>query len=336
MKGATIKRIKKLLENRQLDDKVKKDLEEILAMEDLDENMRIIFEGLLEKTVVRERRFKKLLARSDKEDTKIRTLHQILNSYNEQLETDVQKEILKRKEKEEILFQQSKLAAMGEMIDAVAHQWKQPINIISTNASMLEFSLRKGKVDEDYIRKYKQKTLLQIKHMENTLDEFRTFFRPNRYENEFSVRETIDKVLILMEDELIKYKVEIFINCIEDFKLMGRENEFKHLIINLINNAKDAFHIRNIKKREIVIDILKNTHCKTIEITDNAGGISTDIIDDIFTVNVSTKKEGSGIGLYMSYQIAKKHNGVLNVENVKDGAKFIFCVKLGDKEVNNG
>ena len=315
-----VERIEKLLKNSQLDNRVRKGLEELLENSDLDDNIRKTLQQLRDRAMTNERRFKKLLARSDKEDSKIRKLHQELDSYKNCLETKVE-------EKDKILSQQSKFEAMGEMIDAVAHQWKQPINAIYSGADMLDFAIVRGKVDTNYLMKYREKTLNQINHMIDTLDEFRTFFKPNKYENEFSIKEIVDKVLVLIEDELISYKIEVVVDCKEDFKLMGRENEFKHLIINLINNAKEAFIKNNIKKRVIKINIFRNDFCKTIEIIDNAGGVPKKIINDIFKVDVTTK-DGGGIGLYMSLQIAEKHNGELKVENIEDGAKFIFCKRI--------
>jgi len=325
-----IERIHNLLKNKQLDDNVKKGLEELLKEEIPDKNIEKKLEKLLAKAVVKERRFKKLLARSDKEDRKIRELHKELNEYKNKLEIKVKKEIEKRQQHEKILHQQSKFAAMGEMIDAVAHQWKQPINIIYTDTDMLDFALEMGEVDKEYIKNFKQKTLFQINHMVNTLDEFRTFFKPNKCETKFSVKKMIEKVLLLIKDELVGNQIKVNLNTRQDFTIIGIENEFKHLILNLINNAKDAFIVNQIEKRAINIDIDIRKNSYIIEIIDNAGGIPTDLIDNIFHVNISTKpeKEGGGIGLYMSSQIAKKHNGTLSAKNIKDGVKFVFSKKI--------
>jgi C4-dicarboxylate-specific signal transduction histidine kinase len=136
----------------------------------------------------------------------------------------------------------------------------------------------------------------------------------------------IDKVLLLVKDEFMKNQIKITVNEIQTFTLIGVENEFKHLILNIINNAKDAFIDNNIEKREILINILFDEKSKKVELCDNAGGIPTHIIDDIFKANFTTKEEGkgTGIGLYMSSQIATKYHGTLSVENINNGAKFTF------------
>ncbi len=286
----------------------------------LKENLEILLTDYKRKS----KRLDRIIAQSDKQQNALLHLNEELDRYKNHLEERVEQEIKNRQEKEKMLFQQSKLAAMGEMIDAVAHQWKQPINIISMQVEMLKFEFEEGIVDEDYISTFQENISRNIQHMINTLDEFRTFFRPNKNIAPFSVREMIDKVLLLIKDELIKNKISVEINEIANFEINGIENELKHLVLNIISNAKDAFNDNNIKNRKITINIDKNI----IEIVDNAGGIPPNIIDDIFKANVTTKAEGkgTGIGLYMSSQIATKHNGTLEVENVENGAKFIFKI----------
>ena len=289
-------------------------------------NLQSNLEKLLKDYKRKNNRLDKIIKQSDNQQKEMLKLHEELNEYKNSLEIKVEEEIKKREEKEKMLLQQSKLAAMGEMMDAVAHQWKQPINIINMQVDMLEYDYDDKLVTKEYIVNFKQNIFEHIKHMTNTLNEFRTFFRPNKSMEEFEIAAMIEKVLLLVKDEFVKNNISINLNNKQNFSLIGIENEFKHLILNLINNAKDAFNDNNIKKRIIDINILSNKNTKRIEIIDNAGGIPKDVIDDIFKANVTTKAEdkGTGIGLYMSSQIAAKHNGVLYVENFKDGAKFIF------------
>jgi len=277
----------------------------------------------------RESRLEKIMKISDKQEKKMMILHDKLNEYKDHLEILVAQEIKKREEKEKMLLQQSKLAAMGEMMDAVAHQWKQPINLINMEVDMMGYDFEDGLIDQEYIDNFQKKISSQINHMTSTLQEFRSFFRPNKEIAEFDIKNMIDKVLLLIKDEFVKNQIKIIVDDTKNFKLTGIENEFKHLILNIINNAKDAFNENNIKDRKIYINILQDNNIKKIEIIDNAGGIPKHVIDDIFKANVTTKEEGkgTGIGLYMSSQIAQKHNGTLTVENVEDGAKFIFETK---------
>ncbi len=252
-----------------------------------------------------------------------------LYQYRMSLERKVKEQVQQLREKDKILFQQSKLAAMGEMMDAVAHQWKQPINNIKMKADLLEFDFDDHLVDREYVLAFKEHIFQQVNHMTNTLHEFRSFFRPNKKQQEFDIRSMVEKTLFLIHDELLQNKIKVQINEKQGFSLLGIENEFIHLILNLINNAKDAFNERGVKERQIVITISQDFVFNKIEIQDNAGGILEDIIDDIFKANVTTKEEdkGTGIGLYMSSQIAAKYQGTLCVQNVNDGVKFIFSCK---------
>ncbi len=271
-------------------------------------------------------RLEKIISQSDKQQFIMMQLNEELDEHKNHLEQKVAQEIQKRKEKEKMLMQQAKLAAMGEMMDAVAHQWKQPISIMSMQVEMLGYDFEDKLVDAPYIHDFQEQVNIQIEHMVSTLNEFRTFFRPATDAEEFSVAKMIEKVLLLTKDEFIKNSIEIIVHIHEDFRLYGVENEFKHLIINIINNAKDAFIENECTQREIRIDVFTQERHKIIEISDNAGGIPEEIIADIFKANVTTKGDsnGTGIGLYMSSQIAQKHNGELSVENIQGGAKFRF------------
>ena len=288
----------------------------------LEKNLKILLKEYKRKS----KRLDKILKQTDKQQKIMLDLHTELDEYKNHLEEKVEQEIKKREEKEKMLIQQSKLAAMGEMMDAVAHQWKQPINIINMQVDMVGYDFEDGIIDQKYIDDFQAKVSSQVKHMTSTLTEFRSFFRPNKEPKEFSIKKMVQSVLLLVKDEFVKNRITISVNDTQNFSLIGIENEFKHLILNIINNSKDAFNDNDRKDRKIQINILHDDISKTIEIIDNAGGIPEHVIDDIFHANVTTKAEGkgTGIGLYMSSQIATKHNGTLGVVNVSDGAKFIF------------
>ncbi|SFV51469.1 PUTATIVE TWO-COMPONENT SENSOR [hydrothermal vent metagenome] len=274
-------------------------------------------------------RTERITKQIDKQQFLMLKLNEELDEHKNNLEKKVQEEITKRKHKEEILLQQSKMASMGEMIDAIAHQWKQPLSVISAQVAHLMLQFQLDMLNEESLKSFEKNITNQIEHMNNTLNEFRSFFRPSKDATFFEVKKMIESTLLLVKDEFIKKNIEITVQCEDNFELFGFENEFKHLVLNIINNAKDAFVERDIKDRKIVINCLRDKENKTIEIVDNAGGIPEDIIDKIFKANVTTKEadKGTGIGLYMSAQIAQKHHGTLSVENLKDGAKFIFKCK---------
>ncbi len=234
-------------------------------------------------------------------------------------------EIKKRLTNEKLLEQQSKMAAMGGMMDAVAHQWKQPLNALSMYSEIIKSDFEDGDVDKKYINEFKDNIQLQILHMLSTLDEFRTFFRPCKIEEYFELIDIINSVLFLTKDEFMKNSITVKILQKDSIKLFGFKNEFKHLILNIINNAKDAFNENEIKNRVISLSIINKDGKESLEIQDNAGGIPLDVIDDIFKANVTTKAEGkgTGIGLFMSMQIAHKQGADISVINKNEGACFI-------------
>jgi len=239
-------------------------------------------------------------------------------------------EIQKRLTNEKLLIQQSKMAAMGEMMDAVAHQWKQPLNALSMYSEIIQNDFKEGSVDQRYIDTFKKNIQIQIDHMVDTLDEFRSFFRPNRAEELFTVSDILNSVLFLTKDEFMKHRISVNIEKEREITLHGSKNEFKHLILNLLNNAKDAFTDNDIQeKRIITIRLFKDNTGKKITIEDNAGGIPEAIIPDIFKAHVTTKEEGkgTGIGLYMSMQIAEKYGAELKVKNLNRGASFTILFK---------
>ena len=223
---------------------------------------------------------------------------------------------------------QSRLASMGEMIDAIAHQWQQPIQLLKLRVGLLSNAFESNELSKEYMKKFEEKITININHMTTTLNEFRTFFRPNKETKNFYMKNSVETVLVVIEDEVTKNNIIVNINTINNFYITGVENEFKHLILNLLNNAKNAFLEKKIPFTNRKIDILidENKYIKKFEIIDNAGGIDSNLIQNIFNANVTTrvKSNGTGIGLYLSSQIAQKYNGILKVENINDGAKFTY------------
>ena len=231
----------------------------------------------------------------------------------------------REQQNEILLLQQSKMAAMGEMLDAVAHQWKQPLNALSMYTELINMDFKSGEVDAAYIEQFQKDVETQINHMTNTLGTFRSFFRPSKELHYFDLHSVIEDVLLLAKDELNKNTIDVRVEEKTKLKLYGSENEFKHLLLNIINNAKDAFIENDVKERTIIIRILWDQKSIRMEIEDSAGGIPESVIDNVFKAHFTTKEEGkgTGIGLYMSSQIAHKHHAKLSVENRETGACFI-------------
>jgi|FLOH01.1.fsa_nt_gi signal transduction histidine kinase len=235
--------------------------------------------------------------------------------------------------KDKMLEQQSRLASMGEIIDAIAHQWKQPLNSLSMMSDMLREDFKLGIVDQQYIDELDDTFHLQIDFMVNTLSEFRTFFRPSTQDELCYMQDVLSSVQILMKDELLSQNIYLDLDIDKTIKINANKNEFKHLFINLINNSIDAFNEKKITERKIFIRCYRENSNIYIEVEDNAQGISLDVLHEIFKPNVTTKPEGkgTGIGLYMCSQIVKKNNGTINVHNTETGAFFTITLRQTTK-----
>jgi len=157
---------------------------------------------------------------------------------------------------EEMLMQQSKMAVMGEMMDSVAHQWKQPLNALTLYSELIRNDFEEGNVDQEYIEEFRKNIQIQIDHMVNTLDEFRSFFRPNKEKRPFKMLDVVNSALFLAKDDILKNRILVKIEQEDDIEVDGYENEFKHLILNILNNAKDAFIENDVQQRLIRIRLI--------------------------------------------------------------------------------
>jgi len=229
----------------------------------------------------------------------------------------------------QLLEKKSKLATMGEMMDTVAHQWKQPLNALTMMSDLLKNDFNNGLVDNEYIEDLTLNAETQINHLVNTLSEFRDFFKPNEDNKQlFSVHETLSSVKILMKDELVIQNVTLKEEIAPDLKIYGFENEFKHVFINLISNACEEFSIRKKLSRYIYIRAYTTSSETIIEVEDTAGGVDADIINKLFERNITKKaaKDGTGVGLYLVTQILDKHNATISVKNSHQGAFFTISL----------
>jgi C4-dicarboxylate-specific signal transduction histidine kinase len=213
------------------------------------------------------------------------------------------------------LLQQSRLASMGEMISIIAHQWKQPLNFLS----VVHMNLKRMH------KEHKDSTMLigeankQIEYMSNTIDSFRDFYNPSKKKENFSVESALTHVLSITAPTLKSAKISISHTTTNDFNIYGNKNEFEQVLLNLINNAKDALVEKQIEEPSIQITI----STKLLTIKDNAQGIPKELIKSIFDPYFSTKKNSDGIGLYISKMIIEQElGGKLSVESDKKGTRF--------------
>ena len=244
------------------------------------------------------------------------------------LKREITRRIELEKENAKMLAQQAKHAALGEMMDAVAHQWKQPLNAISMMSELLVMEFKDKTLNEEYLLEYQQDINIQVEHLLTTLSEFRTFFRPDKSTELFNVKESVEAVLLLVKDDLLKHNISVELQCDEKIVIDVIKNEFKHILLNLLSNARDAFVENEIDNRKIGIDVIEGKDHIILKVFDNAGGIPEHILPTIFEANVTSKAEGkgTGIGLYMSQQIAEKMSAELSVENIPDGAMFTLKI----------
>jgi PAS domain S-box-containing protein len=232
-------------------------------------------------------------------------------------------------EKELLLLRQSRLAAMGEMIGNIAHQWRQPLNTLGLCAQELCMTFRKGEFSYDYLESCVDKMMQTIRYMSKTIDDFRDFTRPEKEKVDFSVREVIDKTVSLQQDTLNAEKIKIEVVGACDPLVTGYPNEFSQVLLNIMMNARDAFLKQTVQNPVIKIELGTEGGRCLVTITDNAGGIPEEIIDKIFDPYFTTKgpEQGTGIGLYMSKTvIEKKIGGSLTARNVAGGAQFRIVV----------
>lgn len=224
-----------------------------------------------------------------------------------------------KKEQQELLVHQSKLAAIGEMIGNIAHQWKQPLTYLSYNFINLREAQKRNLLDTVYLNKKLDKADAQLEFMSQTIDNFKDFYLPNKEKSLFSVEQASRETLEIMEYQFQQHSIQIIMQVNKDIKLLSYKNEYKQILLNLLSNAKDVFLQRSISSPKITITIHENS----ISVLDNAGGIKEDILDDIFKPYFTTKEGNSGIGLYMSKMIIEKDmDALLKVENSQDGALF--------------
>jgi len=252
--------------------------------------------------------------------------------------TDITKQVKiqnELKEKEVLLSQQSKMAAMGEMLGNIAHQWRQPLSVITTAASGIQIQRDFGTLKDEELVHAMKEIMKSSNYLSHTIDDFRDFFKPNKEKITVDLEEIMEKTLGLVSSKFKNLEISIIKNF-EKISLYGLDNELIQAFMIILNNASEAFENKDIKKA-LFIDMKKEDDSIVISFKDNAGGIPDDIISRIFEPYFTTKhkSQGTGIGLYMTEEIIVKHmKGSIEVKNITftyENIEYIganFTIKL--------
>jgi len=246
-----------------------------------------------------------------------------LRQLNQSLEQRVREEVGKNREKDHLLIQQSRLAAIGEMIGNIAHQWRQPINALTLLLANIKDAYEFKELDQEYLENSVKKGQTIIQRMSTTIDDFRNFFRPNKEKAHFSVNEAVADALSILDAALKNGNITVALEAEEVVTAFGYRNEYSQVLLNLLSNAKDAIEERNALGGEIHIAISAGDKQAEVAVEDDGGGIPAEVLPRVFDPYFTTKEKGTGIGLYMSKMIIERSmDGTIAVSNGVNGARF--------------
>jgi PAS domain S-box-containing protein len=247
-------------------------------------------------------------------------------------------DITELKSKDDLMIIQSRNAAMGEMISMIAHQWKQPISIISMIANNIQLDVVLGELNDAMAETYSKDILLQTEHLSKTIDDFRNFFKPDKSSSKIRLHKIIDNTYSIIKESILNNNIEFKVLNNSESEIEVYPRELMQVFVNIINNAKDALVSKNVKDAFIEVTIDEDETSISTKICDNGGGIEEELLSKIFIPYFTTKgeKNGTGLGLYMSKMIVEDHHhGTIDVVNRDKGA--CFTVKLlKSKAVTSG
>lgn len=267
----------------------------------------------------------------DASSNALNTLKNVMNEMIDNLENKIQQEITNRSNQEKILVQQSKLAAMGNMLGNIAHQWRQPISEINAILMEVEAVSRFSKLQKEFLLEKISSCYEVTEHMSDTISDFQNFFKPSKQKETFSVNEACNSAISVVAASLKFHHIDLSVKIDEEHSVYGFPREFSHAILNILSNSKDILVERNIQEPKIFVSIKKGKEYSVIRIEDNAGGIDDKNLERIFEPYFTTKHatQGTGIGLYMTKMIVENSmNGHINVQNSEIGALFTIKIHL--------
>jgi signal transduction histidine kinase len=290
--------------------------------------------------------------------TKTKSIEKELKELNQKLETRVQKEMHKRLKNEKALLEQKKFADMGQLISAIGHQWRQPLNALGLYVQSIRFWYEHGELTNENVREFEKESMELIHSMSSTIDEFRNYFATQEKPETFDIIDVLLNVINIMSSDLASKNIRYSLKCHCSFKktefdyedgcingcekgvafVYGYKDKFRQCLINLITNSMEAIAANNVQKGIIKIEVdAMNPENIIIFIDDNGGGVPQNIINNIFDPYFTTKHEGSGTGLGLSFvkNIIDKHmGGQINFRNTYDGVTFILTLPKKKVDTN--
>ncbi|MGA7829106.1 MAG: PAS domain S-box protein [Geobacteraceae bacterium] len=255
----------------------------------------------------------------------------LLEDLNETLENRVEEEVTKNREKDVMLIQQNRQAALGEMLDHIAHQWKQPLTSLSLVIQDLGDTVSAGELTDELAKETVCITMALLDHMTQTLNVFRGFYRPDKEKTVFNIKDSIDQALTFIAPALSFNSIAVELDVDPGLTAFGYPKEYAQVILNILANARDVFRARGTENPRVIIRGFEEGTKTVVSVTDNAGGIPEAIIGKIFDFYFTTNESsgGTGIGLYMSKNIIEKSmGGTLSAANTDSGAQFRIEVKV--------
>ncbi|HCA27784.1 MAG TPA: hypothetical protein DEP05_09150 [Betaproteobacteria bacterium] len=249
-----------------------------------------------------------------------------LKELNDTLEQRIAEALARNREKDHLLIQQSRLAAMGEMVGNIAHQWRQPLNALGLVLANIKDAFLFNELDAPFLEAAVRDGRRLIDKMSSTIDDFRNFFRPNREKIHFNVMKVVDETVALTQSSFDHQNIVIRHQEMRDIWVDGYPNELSQVLLNLFGNAKEAIQQKKKMGGWVEIKVRADAGYCVIEVSDNGGGIGDDILLRVFDPYFTTKTSGTGIGLYMSKMIVENMGGTLSVKNGNGGSVFTLAI----------
>jgi len=252
-----------------------------------------------------------------------------LEELNQTLEKRVNEAITELRLKDEQLLQQSRHAAMGEMLNNIAHQWRQPLNNIAIYAQSMQLLKAEDELTDEQIQHDVTHIMEIIRYMSKTIDDFRTFFRNEKQKSPFSINAAVSSAISFVSAQMDHYGITCQLVVQKDVTINGYRAEYIQVVLNILNNAIDVLNHADNLDRQIVITISEEADSAILSIQDTGGGIAPEVMPHIFEPYFTTKGPGSGtgIGLYMAKTIIEKHMaGSLSARNTAEGAEICICL----------